>query len=84
MKRLAIRRTIQCLVDYWLTLLTDLYQFTAPQGWRIPFLRFFLVFFCFLNFIFCKALLDVAYLRCRQYVRNPTAKSNSALIKLLI
>ena len=56
MKRLAIRRTIQCLVDYWLTLLTDLYQFTAPSGLENTVFKDFFSFFCFLNFKFCKAL----------------------------
>ena len=42
-----------------------------------------LTFFRFLNFIFCKALL--AYLRCRQYVRNSAATlTTHTLTKLLI
>ena len=36
------------------------------------FINFFQVF-TFFNFIFCPALLVVAYLRCRQYVGNSTA-----------
>jgi len=36
-------------------------------------------------FIFYKALLDIAYLCCRQYIRNLTAAlTTHALIKLLI
>jgi len=59
------------------SLTTVLHQY---QGWKnldFNFLNRFLgfkgvfgfkSFFGILNFIFCKALLDVAYLRCRQYV----------------
>jgi len=47
------------------------------------FLRFLTVIF--VNFIFCKALLCVAYLGCRQYARNSTAASIAhILIKSLI
>jgi len=38
----------------------------------------------FCNFIFCKALLGVDYLWCREYVRNPTvALTTHTLIKLI-
>jgi len=42
-------------------------------------------FFRFLNYIFCKALIAVAHLRCRRYVSNKTAAlTTHTSIKLLL
>ena len=56
----------------------------SKQDWKNRFLKILCV--RLLNFIFCKALLGAAYLRCRQqaYVRNLTAAlTTHTLTKLL-
>jgi len=49
------------------------------QGWKIPRLKNFLRF---LNHIFCKALLGITYLWCRQFVRNSTAALTTHVDKI--
>ena len=58
-------------------------QHMAGKTWVLNDLK--KIFFRFLNFILHKPLLGVAYLWCREYVRNPTAGlTTRTLIKLLI